>query len=80
MTTPFETVHSVVIDMVGDQITAQPGQTQVRPPAPNEIRVRPAYVGICGSDLEILRGNMPQTSVSSKSGRKQPWKIAASGC
>jgi threonine dehydrogenase-like Zn-dependent dehydrogenase len=30
-------------------------------PAPGEIQVRPSFVGICGTDLEILHDRMPNT-------------------
>lgn len=31
---------------------------EVRPPGPLDVRVRVAYVGLCGTDLHIVHGNM----------------------
>ena len=58
---PVTTVDSVIIDRDASGVTVAFGQTPVSEPAPHELRVRPAYIGICGSDLEIVRGNMPET-------------------
>lgn len=42
-------------------ISAVPGSREVGPLAPTQLLVRTAYVGICGTDLEILHGRMPET-------------------
>lgn len=31
---------------------------EVQPPGPGEVRIRVAYVGLCGTDLHIVHGNM----------------------
>lgn len=31
---------------------------EVHPPGPGEVRIRVAYVGLCGTDLHIVHGNM----------------------
>ena len=36
----------------------QVGDVEARPPGPGEVRVRVAYVGLCGTDLHILHGSM----------------------
>ncbi|QEO14596.1 alcohol dehydrogenase catalytic domain-containing protein [Agromyces intestinalis] len=36
----------------------QVGEVEGRPPGSGEVRVRVAYVGLCGTDLHILHGNM----------------------
>jgi L-iditol 2-dehydrogenase len=52
---------SVIVDHDGDKVTVAFGLTAVSTPGPHELRVKPTYIGICGSDLEIVRGNMPDT-------------------
>lgn len=61
MTNSTSTVDSVIVDHDGEHVTVTFGPTEVSVPTPHELRVRPAYIGICGSDLEIVRGNMPDT-------------------
>jgi (R,R)-butanediol dehydrogenase / meso-butanediol dehydrogenase / diacetyl reductase len=34
------------------------GEVEARSPSPGEVRVRVAYVGLCGTDLHILHGSM----------------------
>lgn len=34
------------------------GDVNPRPPGPGEVRVRVAYVGLCGTDLHVLHGSM----------------------
>jgi 2-desacetyl-2-hydroxyethyl bacteriochlorophyllide A dehydrogenase len=34
------------------------GEADPRPPGPGEVRIRVAYVGLCGTDLHILHGSM----------------------
>jgi D-arabinose 1-dehydrogenase-like Zn-dependent alcohol dehydrogenase len=34
------------------------GDVDVRPPASEEVQLKVAYVGICGTDLHILDGDM----------------------
>lgn len=50
----------VLRDATG-QISASPGTREIREPEPKQLLVRTAFVGICGTDLEILHGRMPET-------------------
>ena len=42
---------------IGDR-RLQVGDAESRPPGQGEVRIRVAYVGLCGTDLHILHGNM----------------------
>ena len=59
---PAGTVPAVLVrkDAAGT-ITVEPGTAPVTAPRPTELLVRPAYVGVCGTDIEILHGSMPAT-------------------
>jgi threonine dehydrogenase-like Zn-dependent dehydrogenase len=57
-----EHVSAVVVDRTWDGITAS--YTTIERPRldPTQVLVAPAYVGICGSDLEQMKGAMRQDS------------------
>jgi L-iditol 2-dehydrogenase len=59
--TPAQQISAVVVDRTETGIVAS--YTSVARPqlAPTEVLVAPAYVGICGSDLEQMKGAMPDT-------------------
>ncbi len=42
-------------------VSVAPGKVLVKEPEPHELLVRPAYIGVCGTDIEILHGRMPET-------------------
>ncbi|WDF34045.1 alcohol dehydrogenase catalytic domain-containing protein [Arthrobacter agilis] len=42
---------------VGNE-TFQVAETQAAPPGPGQVRVAPAFTGVCGTDLHIYRGHM----------------------
>lgn len=59
---PVGTVPAVLVRKdAGGTITVEPGTAPVTAPKPTELLVRPAYVGVCGTDIEILHGSMPAT-------------------
>lgn len=51
-------VSNVLFDRIGSVTTEQ---TDIEPPTlqPNEVRIAPQYLGICGSDLHVLHGGHP---------------------
>jgi L-iditol 2-dehydrogenase len=52
------TVTAVAVDKTRDgAITIATRRRPQRQPAPGELLVKPAFVGVCGSDLELLDGN-----------------------
>jgi L-iditol 2-dehydrogenase len=59
--TSRQQVSAVVVDRADGAITAS--YTTVQRPRldPSQVLVAPAYVGICGSDLEQMKGAMPDT-------------------
>jgi D-arabinose 1-dehydrogenase-like Zn-dependent alcohol dehydrogenase len=59
--TSAQRVSAVVVDRTDDGITAS--YTTVERPRLDltQVLVAPAYVGICGSDLEQMKGAMPDT-------------------
>jgi L-iditol 2-dehydrogenase len=59
--TSAQRVSAVVVDRTDGGITAS--YTTVERPRldPTQVLVAPAYVGICGSDLEQMKGAMPDT-------------------
>ncbi|GAA3698939.1 zinc-dependent alcohol dehydrogenase family protein [Arthrobacter ginkgonis] len=55
-------VAAVLVQKDSDgTISAVPGTSDIGAPGPNQLLVRTAYVGICGTDIEILHGRMPET-------------------
>ncbi|MFW0773085.1 zinc-dependent alcohol dehydrogenase [Paenarthrobacter nitroguajacolicus] len=56
------TVPAVLVrkDSAGT-VSVEPGTAAVTAPKPTELLVRPAFVGVCGTDIEILHGSMPET-------------------
>ncbi|WP_262107442.1 zinc-binding dehydrogenase [Arthrobacter sp. Marseille-P9274] len=55
-------VRAVIVDRGPDSsISARVGTAKLGPLPPFALLVRPAYIGICGTDLEILHGRMPET-------------------
>lgn len=59
---PLGTVPAVLVRKDADgTVTVEPGTAPVTAPKPNELLVRPAYVGVCGTDIEILHGSMPES-------------------
>lgn len=59
---PLDAVPAVLVrkDATGT-ITVEPGTAAVTPPKSTELLIRPAYVGVCGTDIEILHGSMPES-------------------
>ncbi|CAH0199966.1 D-arabitol-phosphate dehydrogenase [Arthrobacter sp. Bi26] len=59
---PPGTVPAVLVRQdAGGTITVEPGTAAITATKPAELLVRPAYVGVCGTDIEILHGSMPET-------------------
>lgn len=59
---PLATVPAVLVRKdAGGTITVEPGTAAVTAPKPTELLIRPAYVGVCGTDIEILHGSMPES-------------------
>lgn len=60
--TPHTRVSAVIVEQDADSsIHARVGTAVLGPLPPLALLVRPAYIGICGTDLEILHGRMPET-------------------
>ncbi|MFC9359906.1 zinc-binding dehydrogenase [Rhodococcus sp. NPDC057014] len=54
----MQTVSAVVVDKTAaGEITVSARSVPTREPGPGELLVRPEFVGVCGSDLELLDGN-----------------------
>ncbi|KWX25654.1 hypothetical protein AFM11_03080 [Mycolicibacterium wolinskyi] len=51
------------VDHNGQAVVPFVAQLPVAPIGPGDLRVRLAFVGICGTDAEILHGRMPDTFV-----------------
>ncbi|MGO4249348.1 zinc-binding dehydrogenase [Paenarthrobacter sp. RAF54_2] len=59
---PLGTVPAVLVRKDANAtVTVEPGTTAVTSPKPTELLIRPAYVGVCGTDIEILHGSMPES-------------------
>ena len=59
---PLGTVPAVLVRKDADgTVIVEPGTARVNAPKPTELLVRPAYVGVCGTDIEILHGSMPES-------------------
>jgi threonine dehydrogenase-like Zn-dependent dehydrogenase len=57
-----QTVGAVVVRRSADgEISAAFEQTERRSPSADELLIAPAFIGICGSDLEQLHGRMPES-------------------
>ena len=57
-------IGAVIVDRDGTGVIDVSFGTRPRQkPGPGQLLVRPAYVGICGSDLEQLHGGMPESFV-----------------
>jgi len=54
-------VSAVIVDRTDGTITASYPTVQRPRLDPTQVLVAPAYVGICGSDLEQMKGAMPDT-------------------
>jgi (R,R)-butanediol dehydrogenase/meso-butanediol dehydrogenase/diacetyl reductase len=60
--------------------TIQVTQGEGRPPAPGEVQIAVAYVGICGTDLHILHGAMDQrVTFPAVIGHEMSGRVAALG-
>jgi L-iditol 2-dehydrogenase len=55
------TAMTLSVDLADSAVTPFVHQRQLRPMGPRDLTVRLAFVGICGTDAEILHGNMPAT-------------------
>jgi threonine dehydrogenase-like Zn-dependent dehydrogenase len=54
----MQTVSAVVVDKTAaGKIAVAARSVPAREPGPDELLVRPEFVGLCGSDLELLDGN-----------------------
>jgi len=56
-------VGAVVVTRVGDRVCVDYRSIQRPTPTSGQLLIRPAFVGICGSDLEQLADHMPDTFV-----------------
>ena len=55
------TALTLSVDSVDDAVAPYVHQRALRPMGATDLRVRLAFVGICGTDVEILHGRMPAT-------------------
>ena len=55
------TALTLSVDSVDDAVAPYVNQRALRPMGATDLRVRLAFVGICGTDVEILHGRMPAT-------------------
>jgi len=60
---PTTPVGAVVVTKVAGTVSAGYRVIERPTPGPGQLLIRPAYVGICGSDLEQLADHMPETFV-----------------
>jgi 2-desacetyl-2-hydroxyethyl bacteriochlorophyllide A dehydrogenase len=60
--------------------TIRTGEAVPRPPGPDEVRLKVAYCGICGTDLHIFQGHMDQrVSMPQVMGHEMAGEIAEVG-
>ncbi|MGV0739703.1 alcohol dehydrogenase catalytic domain-containing protein [Mycobacterium syngnathidarum] len=57
----MSTAMTLSVDHDGSAVIPFVDQRPVAPVGPGDLRIRLAYVGICGTDAEILHGRMPAT-------------------
>ena len=54
-------VLTLSVDLTDSAVRPYVHQRPLQPMGPRDLTVRLAFVGICGTDAEILHGNMPAT-------------------
>ncbi|MFF2842399.1 zinc-binding dehydrogenase [Paenarthrobacter sp. NPDC057981] len=60
--TSAKTVHAVLVSKTSKgAIKVEPETTTVPAPMTGQLLIRPAYVGVCGTDIEILHGTLPES-------------------
>ena len=60
--------------------TIRVGESILRPPGPDEVRLKVAYCGVCGTDLHIFKGDMDKrVSIPLVIGHEMSGEIAEVG-